>query len=94
MQNMSSPTQAPNPQGSSRPAWTGNLAIIGGSIAAIAAVWSFILFGPSGLGVWGVAVASVVTVAIILMGLRWRKRRAAQHLALLDEWAERESRRR
>ncbi len=94
MQNMSSQSQPSHPQGGSRPEGSGNLVIIGGSVAAIAAVWSFILFGPRGLGVWGVVVASVVTVGIVLVGIRWRKKRAAQHLALLDQWAEKESRQR
>lgn len=94
MQNMSSQSQPPNPQASPRPDGAENLALIGGSLAAIAAVWSFILFGPRGLGVWGVVVASVVTMVIVLAGIRWRKKRAAHHMALLEQWAERESRRR
>lgn len=86
--NPSNPSEGPPPP------QTSNALLIGGSVAAIIAVWVFLLYGAKGLGIWGVAVGAVVTLLIAVFTLRAHKRRAAQHMALLDQWAERESHRR
>jgi|DewCreStandDraft_4_1066084.scaffolds.fasta_scaffold90184_2 hypothetical protein len=91
---MNRPSQPSDASGGPPPSETGNVLLIGGSVAAVAAVWAFILFGPKGLGIWGVVVGLIVTVAIVLVTVRVRKRRAAQHLALLEQWAEKEAQRR
>jgi small neutral amino acid transporter SnatA (MarC family) len=76
------------------PPQLGNALLIAGSVAAIIAVWVFMLRGIKGLGIWGLVVGAVATAGIVVFAVRMRKRRLDQHMALLDQWAESQGRRR
>ena len=62
-------------------------AIVIGGIIALGVVWTYILVGKTGLGYWMKAGASVVILTAMIAAWRWRQKRIAQQLELLQRWA-------
>ncbi|HVA48193.1 MAG TPA: hypothetical protein VNH11_17645 [Pirellulales bacterium] len=62
--------------------------IVVSAIVGLGVVWTYIFFGPSGLGWWAKGAATLVILSIMIGAWRWRQKRTQQQLAVLQRWAE------
>ncbi len=62
--------------------------IVTAAVVGLGVVWTYIFFGPSGLGWWAKGAATLVILSIMIWAWRWRQKRERQQLQVLQRWAE------
>jgi hypothetical protein len=63
-------------------------AIILFGIVALGLTWTYLLFGRTGLELWGKVAASVVIFPTMYFAWRWRQQRIHKQLEVLQRWAD------